>query len=118
MPEQRKRIPALFYRNENGREPVREWLRSLDKAERILIGTDIKTVEYGWPIGMPVCRPMGMGLYEIGTGLAGNRTARVLFCISEGQMILLHGFIKKSQKTAKPDLNLAIERKRVVERER
>jgi phage-related protein len=79
---------------------------------------DIKTAEYGWPIGMPVCRPMGKGLYEIRTGLAGNRTARVMFCIGEGQMILLHGFIKKSQKTAKPDLNLAIERKRVVERER
>lgn len=118
MLEQRKRIPARFYRNENGSEPVREWLRALDKAERILIGTDIKTVEYGWPTGMPVCRPMGQGLYEVRTRLAGNRTARVLFCISESQMVLLHGFMKKSRTTAKPDLDLAIGRKRVVERER
>jgi phage-related protein len=118
MPEQRKRIPARFYRNDNGGEPVREWLRSLDKADRILVGTDIKTVEFGWPIGMPVCRPMKQGLYEVRTRLAGNRTARVLFCISTGQMVLLHGFIKKSQKTAKSDIDLAMERKRILERER
>ena len=62
MPELRKRIPARFCRNVNGSAPVREWLKSLGKAERILIGADIKTVEYGWPIEMPVCRPMGQGL--------------------------------------------------------
>lgn len=117
MPEQRKRIPARFYRNENGSEPVREWLRSLGKAERTIIGTDIKTVEYGWPVGMPVCRPMGKGLYEVRTHLARNRAARVLFCMSQGQMVLLHAFIKKSQKTPKADIDLATERKRIVERE-
>jgi phage-related protein len=96
---------------------VREWLKSLDKPDRFLIGTDIKIVEFGWPIGMPICRSMGKGLYEVRTDVAGNRMARVLFCISHGQMVLLHGFIKKSRKTPKPDLDLAMERKRIVERE-
>jgi phage-related protein len=117
MVEQHKRIPARFYRSETGSEPVREWLKSLDKPDRFLIGTDIKIVEFGWPIGMPVCRSMGKGLYEVRTDVAGNRMARVLFCISHGQMVLLHGFIKKSRKTPKPDLDLAMERKRIVERE-
>jgi phage-related protein len=95
---------------------VREWLKSLDKPDRFLIGTDIKTVEYGWPIGMPVCRPMGNGLYEVRTKLPGNRIARVIFCNAQDQMILLNGFIKKSRKTPKSDLDLAIERKRTLER--
>lgn len=111
---QRKRIPARFYRTEGGAEPVRDWLRSLDKQDRFLIGTDIKTVEYGWPIGMPVCRPMGNGLYETRTRLRGNRTARVLFCIAEGEMVLLHGFLKKAQTTPKTDLELAIDRRRTL----
>lgn len=116
MSEPRKRISALFYRTQSGSEPVREWLKSLDKPERFLIGTDIKTVEFGWPVGMPVCRPMGVGLYEVRTNLPNNRVARVLFCIAEDQMILLHGFMKKSQKTTKPDLDLARIRKRTLER--
>jgi len=95
---------------------VREWLKSLDKTDRFLIGTDIKAVEYGWPIGMPVCRPMGNGLYEVRTKLPGNRIARVIFCNAQDQMILLNGFIKKSRKTPKSDLDLAIERKRTLER--
>ena len=115
---ERKRIPARFYRTDSGGEPVREWLRSLDKQDRFLIGTDIKTVEYGWPIGMPVCRPMGKGLYEVRTKLAGNRIARVLFCIAEGEMVLLHGFIKKSQNPQKSALDLAVDRKRSLETER
>ena len=116
MPEQRKRLFARFYRTESGNEPVREWLKSLDKPDRFLIGTDIKTVEYGWPIGMPVCRPTGNGLYEVRTKLPGNRILRVIFCIARDQMILLNGFIKKSRKTPKSDLDLAIERKRTLER--
>lgn len=111
-----KRIPAKFYRNENGKEPVRDWLKDLDQEERRLIGSDIKTVEFGWPIGMPTCRPMGKGLFEVRTDLPQS-IARVLFCIYEGEMILLHGFIKKSQKTPKKELNLALERKRELELE-
>lgn len=116
MAGQHKRIPARFYRSELGNEPVRDWLKSLNKTDRSLIGMDIKIVEFGWPIGMPVCRPMGKSLYEVRTRLPGNRIARVLFCISQRQMVLLHAFIKKSQKTPKPDLDLAMERMRTFER--
>jgi phage-related protein len=80
-----------------------------------LIGADIKTVEFGWPIGMPTCRPMGDGLFEVRTNLPQNKIARVLFCFYAGKMILLHGFIKKSQKTPKQQLNLALERKHTLE---
>jgi phage-related protein len=110
-----KKVPAEFYRNENGTEPVRDWLKSLSKEERFLIGADIKTVEFGWPIGMPTCRPMGDGLFEVRTNLPQNKIARVLFCFYAGKMILLHGFIKKSQKTPKQQLNLAWERKHTLE---
>ena len=110
-----KRIPAIFYRNEVGTEPVRDWLKALDKKERYLIGTDIKTVEFGWPIGMPTCRPMGGGLFEVRTNLPQGRIARVLFCIYDSRLVLLHGFIKKTQKTPKKDLDLAKDRKRKLE---
>ncbi|WP_250126363.1 type II toxin-antitoxin system RelE/ParE family toxin [Chroococcidiopsis sp. CCMEE 29] len=110
-----KRIPAVFYKTEASNEPVREWLKSLDKEDRYLIGSDIKTVEFGWPVGMPTCRPMGDGLFEVRTNLPRGRTARVLFCIYDNQMVLLHGFIKKTQKTPKKDLELASDRKRKLE---
>jgi phage-related protein len=112
-----KRLPAGFYRTGAGGIPVREWLRSLDKAHRVLIGNDIATVEFGWPIGMPACRPMGGGLYEVRTNLPGNRTARVLFCVHDERMILLHGFIKKTQETPRAELDLALDRKRKLERQ-
>ena len=83
-----KRIRAIFYRNEAGTEPVRDWLKALNKEERYLIGTDIKTVEFGWPIGMPTCRPMGGGLFEVRTNLPQGRIARVLFCIYDGSCVL------------------------------
>jgi phage-related protein len=94
---------------------VRDWLLDLDKADRQAIGTDIQTVEFGWPIGMPVCRLMGGGLYEVRTNISSKRIARVLFCIKGNQMVLLHGFIKKSQNTPKPDLALAKVRYREVQ---
>lgn len=92
-----KRIPAQFYQNENGTEPVRDWLKDLDKEDRKLIGADIKTVE----IGMPTCRPMGKGLFEVRTNLPQGQKARVLFCIYDEKMILLNGFIKKLRKLHK-----------------
>ena len=110
-----KRISAVFYRTEAGTEPVRDWLKALDREERYKIGTDIKTVEFGWPVGMPTCRPMGSGLFEVRTDLPQGRIARVLLCIYEGKMVLLHGFIKKTQKTSKKDLDLAWKRKRKLE---
>ena len=75
---QRKRVPAVFYRTEAGGEPVREWLKGLSEDDRKRIGEDIKTVEFGWPIGMPVCKPLRDGVYEVRTSLAQNRIARVL----------------------------------------
>jgi phage-related protein len=110
-----KRISVRFYQTEAGNEPVRDWLKDLEPENRKLIGVDIETVEYGWPIGMPTCRPMGNGLYEVRSNLLGRQIARVLFCIHEDQMILLHSFIKKTQKTPKQELGLALERKRNLE---
>ncbi len=109
-----KRLPARFFASESGRMPVREWLHGLSEDERKRIGDDIRTAEFGWPVGMPLCRCIRghRGLWEVRTNLPGNRTARVLFCNHEGEMILLHGFIKKSRKTPKSDLQLAIKRMR------
>lgn len=115
MTDQMKRIQAVFYRSKSGVEPVRDWLKSLNKDDRFQIGTDIKTVEFGWPIGMPTCRPMKKGLFEVRTNL-DKRIARVLFCIFDDRMVLLHGFIKKAQKTSQADLNLALDRKSKLEK--
>lgn len=101
-----KKIAVVFYRGEGGSEPVRDWLKSLDKADRSKIGDDLRTVEFGWPVGMPVCRPLGHGLYEVRTRLR-DRAARVVFGIVGGDMVLLHGFMKKSQTTPRGDLDLA-----------
>lgn len=110
-----KRVPAVFFCSQNGKEPVREWLLDLSREDRKSIGADIKTVEFGWPVGMPVCRPMGDGLYEVRTNLESYNIARVLFCFHAGKMVLLHGFIKKSEKTSLSDLKLAKIRKKEVQ---
>jgi phage-related protein len=100
-----KRLPASFYRTRAGHELVRDWLRSLSVDDRKIIGDDIRTVEFGWPVGMPVCRPMGHGLFEVRSSLPSGRIARVMFAIEGGVAVLLHGFIKKSQKTPQTDLD-------------
>ncbi len=105
-----KRLPARFYRSDSGKEPVREWLKSLELADRKVLGEDIKDVEFSWPIGMPLVRSMGNGLWEVRSSLPHGRIARVLFCVAAGQMVLLHGFIKKTQKTPKLDIDLALKR--------
>jgi len=103
-----KKVPAIFFKTEAGNEPVRDWLKQLNSDDRRLIGEDIKTVEFGWPIGMPTCRPMGGGLHEVRTDLTGNRTARVFFYIDKQQrMVLLHAMIKKSRTASDDDLALA-----------
>lgn len=109
-----KKLPAVFYCTAAGNEPVREWLKTLDAADRKIVGQDIATAEFGWPVGMPVCRSLGNGLYEIRSGLASHRIARVIFCVARQRMVLLHGFIKKTQKTPKSDLDLALKRKKEV----
>jgi phage-related protein len=108
-----KRIAVRFYAQPSGGEPVREWLQSLSRNDRLIIGTDIKTVEFGWPVGLPVCRSLGGGLWEVRSSLH-KRIARVLFCVADDTMWLLHGFIKKQQKTPPQDLDLAHKRMRQV----
>jgi phage-related protein len=107
-----KRLPACFYRSDSGREPVREWLRSLEPEDRKNIGEDVKDVEFSWPIGLPLVRPLGRELWEVRSSLRGGRIARIIFCVEQESMVLLHGFIKKTQKTSPHDLDLALKRKR------
>ena len=97
---------------------MRRWLKNLPDEDRRTIGVDIATVEYGWPVGMPVCSPITSrrGLWEVRSTLTGGRIARVLFCMHGGRMVLLHGFIKKTQQTPDSDLDLAMKRKKEVER--
>ncbi|MEO1191635.1 MAG: type II toxin-antitoxin system RelE/ParE family toxin [Pseudomonadota bacterium] len=105
-----KRLQAVFYSQPRGGEPVREWLQTLQAEDRRRIGRDIAVVEFGWPIGMPVCRSLGRGLFEVRSNIADGRIARVIFVILGDRMILLHGFVKKAQKTPHTDLNLAFRR--------
>ena len=113
-----KRIPAIFFRTEGGGEPVRDWLKTgLSAEDRKRIGHDVMTVEYGGPVGMPTCRPLEGGVYEVRTNLSQNRIGRVLFYIDKlGRMVLLHGFIKKTRRTPAGDLSLARSNKKKHER--
>jgi phage-related protein len=107
-------LRVVFFRTAAGKEPVREWLRSLPRHERCVIGEDIKTVQFGWPLGMPLVRKLDKSLWEVRSRLP-DRIARVIFTTGESQMILLHGFIKKSQKTPQEDLELAKTRLRLLQ---
>ncbi len=111
-----KRLPARFYRSDTGREPVREWLKSLPAADRRIVGEDIKDVEFAWPLGLPLVKSLGRELWEVRSSLTQGRIARVIFCVFEGQMILLHGFIKKTQKTPPREIDLALRRMKGQER--
>ena len=103
-------LSVVFFRTEAGTEPVREWLRKLTVEDRKTIGIDIKTVQHGWPLGMPLVRKMEPGLWEVRCDIADG-IARVLFTAKAGQMVLLHGFVKKYQKT--PDNELKTARNRL-----
>ena len=107
-----KRLPARFYRTDSGREPVRDWLLSLDPADRKIIGEDIKDVEFSWPIGLPLVRSLRHDIWEVRSNLAGGRIARVLFSIESECIVLLHGFMKKTQKTPRQEIETAIKRMR------
>ncbi len=111
-----QKIPLIFYRTAAGNEPVREWLKGLDEAERRAVGKDLMRAQWRWPAGMPLCRPMGSGLWEIRTDLPTKRTARVLICLCREHIVALHGFVKKTRAT--PDSDLATARKRQKELER
>jgi phage-related protein len=110
-----KKIEVVFFKTEAGHSPVREWLLGLERQDRRQIGQDIKAVEFGWPVGLPVCKALGRGLYEVRTDLK-DRIARVMFLIDGSDMVLVHGFIKKTQSTAKGDMELARKRQKAWER--
>lgn len=113
--EETRRIPLRFYRTSAGNEPVREWLKGLDRDLRLLIGGDLLRVQYRWPIGMPLCRPLGRGLWEVRTSLPDGTISRVLICFHEGVLVALSGFLKKTQRTPADELALARRRKKEVE---
>jgi phage-related protein len=117
MPDNRPRkMQVVFYRTQGGTEIVRDWLRSLDETDRQAVGLDLMRVQYRWPVGMPLCRALGEGLWEVRTSLPSNRIARVLFSVQRGRILVLHGFIKKTQKTPPDDLALAHRRNREFEK--
>ena len=103
------RLKVFFFRTSRTSEPVREWLKSLSPLEKRTIGEDVKTVQFGWPLGMPLVRKLEPGLWEIRSNLPSG-IARIVFTIQDNAMILLHGFIKKSRKTPLDDLRLARQR--------
>ena len=111
-----RKFPVIFYQTPAGGHEVRDWLKSLDETERAAIGQDLMRVQFRWPVGMPLCRPLGNGLWEVRSNLPANKIARVIFCIIEGRILALHGFIKKTRKTPGDDLNLARQRKQEFDR--
>lgn len=110
-----KKVSAEFYRTDKGEEPVRSFLKALPKSHMKAIGADIRTLEYGWPIGMPVCKHLDDGIWEVRTSVE-TLIYRVLFCLHEQHLVLLNAFLKKTQKTPKRELDLAIERRTKLER--
>ena len=107
-------FPFVFWRQPtSGNEPVREWLQGLDPEDRRKMGFELRTVQIGWPLGMPLCRPMGDGLHELRVSLE-NREARLLFCVQDETIVGLHAFFKTTQKTPKGELDLAKQRMRAT----
>jgi len=103
-------LKVVFFRTEAGNEPVREWLKDLPKEECKTIGSDILAVQYAWPVGKPLVDSLGGGVWEVRSRLR-NWIARTLFAVVDEEIVLLHGFIKKRQKTPQADLDLAKKRK-------
>ena len=104
---------VVFFRTDTGNEPVREWLKGLEKADKKAIGEEIKLVQFGWPLGLPLVRKLkGMqDLWEVRCKLSDRRIVRILFSVEGGDMVLLHGFFKKTRRTPRSALKLAQDRK-------
>lgn len=107
------RIPVVFYMTASGSVPVRDWMRKMEREDRRRIGLDLLRVQENWPIGMPLCRSLGGGLWEARSSLGNGRIARLIFCMRGSEIYVLHGYIKKTQKT--PPQELALARKRMKE---
>lgn len=114
----KSKLSVRFYCTKNGAEPIRIWLKSLDREDKKIIGEDIKTVQFGWPLGMPLVRSLSGGLWEVRSDLVGGRIARVIFFMADHTMILVHGFIKKTQATPPGELDLARKRKKQFEQDK
>ena len=108
-------LPVLFFRQANGDEPVKQWLRGLTDTQKKIIGRDIKTVQFGWPLGLPIVKKIGPDLWEVRSRVQGLQ-ARVIFTFEDDGIILLHAFIKKQQKIPLADLRLAVMRLRLLKR--
>jgi phage-related protein len=106
-----QKVPVVFYKTAAGVVVVREWIRSLPEADRNIIGRDLMRVQYRWPVGMPLCRPLGGGLWEVRSDLPSSRIARLLFCFNKGRLVVLHGFIKKTKKAPADEMEIARKRK-------
>jgi phage-related protein len=107
------KLTVRFFRTEEGREPVREWLKALPEPERRRLGQEIRTMQFGWPVGMPLVRKLQPGLWEVRVRLE-NRLARVLFTVIDDAAVLVHGFIKQGQRTPQDVLELAARRARLI----
>lgn len=106
-------FPFVFWRQPaSGKEPVRKWLQKLDEEGR---SAAMRTVQFGWPLGMPLCRPMGGGLHELRVSLEGKQEARLLFCVHDETVVGLHAFLKTTRKTPKGELDLAKQRMRAMQ---
>jgi phage-related protein len=114
MPPTLPHTPLSFYRSSSGSEPVREWLKALPIADRRVVGLDLMRVQFRWPVGMPLCRALGDGLWDVRSTLPSKRIARVIFCFAEEVLVALHAFIKKTQKTPSADLAIARERMKEI----
>jgi phage-related protein len=108
-------IPLVFWRSATSREPVREWLNELSREDKRIIGRDLAKVQYGWPVGLPLCRPLSGGLWEVRATLPSNRQARIFFGFHDGMLVALHAIMKKTQKTPADDLALARQRFRELQ---
>lgn len=106
-----RKIPVVFYRTPAGAEVVLDWLRNLDADDRRVVGQDLMRVQFRWPIGMPLCRPLGDGLWELRCDLSSNRIARLFFCFTQERLVALHGFVKKARKTPEHELEIARKRR-------
>jgi phage-related protein len=111
-----QKIPLVFFRTTTGNEPVRDGLKELPEEERRAIGQNLQRVQYRWPVGMPLARPLGQGLWEVRTSLASNRIARVILCFHEDELVALTSFIKKDRKTPQAELDLARARRKELSR--
>lgn len=111
-----KHLAVYFFKTDGGTEPVRDWLKALSPADRKTMGDDIKTVQFGWPLGMPLVRSLGQGLWEVRSTLTGGKIARVFFFMANNAMVLVNGFIKKTQKAPQAEIDLALQRKKQYER--